>query len=220
MPRVIGKGTKSRRIWRAFLSRKRWETCFFLRFGTASRISIEKEKGKMNMKTTNKLTKNLGAVVLSLLMLVGVVTMAGCSSDNASSAASSKTESSASTQESSIASSGTDSSSSAADGSSSVDSVSTKTIQFQAVHKDGTKKDFTITTDAKTLREALEQEKLIEGEDGAYGLFVKTVDGETVDDANQEWWCLTKGGEMWSNGVDQTEIADGDAYEFTFTVGY
>ena len=43
---------------------------------------------------------------------------------------------------------------------------------------------------------------------------------ETVDDANQEWWCLTKGGEMWNYGADATELSDGDTYELTFTVGY
>lgn len=96
----------------------------------------------------------------------------------------------------------------------------TKEITFQVVHGDGSTKDFTISTTASNLREALEQEGLIAGEESSYGLFVKTVDGETVDDANQEWWCLTKGGEMWNYGVDDTEISDGDAFEFTFTVGY
>ncbi|MBQ5987536.1 MAG: DUF4430 domain-containing protein, partial [Clostridia bacterium] len=80
--------------------------------------------------------------------------------------------------------------------------------------------EISIRTDAETLRGALEQESLIAGDEGEYGLFVKTVDGETADDAKQEWWCLTKGGEMWMNGVDTTEIADGDAYEFTLTVGW
>ena len=47
-----------------------------------------------------------------------------------------------------------------------------------------------------------------------------TVDGETVNESNQEWWCLTKGGEMHNYGVDDTEIADGEHYEFVFTVGW
>ena len=97
---------------------------------------------------------------------------------------------------------------------------SDKTITLQVMHGDGTSKDFQIETNKGNLREALEEEGLIAGDEGDFGLFVKTVDGETVDDANQEWWCLTKGGEMWSNGVDSTEIADGDAFEFTLTVGY
>lgn len=95
-----------------------------------------------------------------------------------------------------------------------------KEITLQVVHGDGSTKDFSISTDKGNLREALEQEGLVEGEESEFGLFVKTVDGETADDANQEWWCLTKGGEMWTEGVDSTELADGDAFEFTLTVGY
>lgn len=95
-----------------------------------------------------------------------------------------------------------------------------KTVTLQVVHGDGSTKDFEIKTDKATLGEALMDEGIIEGEESEYGLFVKTVDGETVDDGNQEWWCLTKGGETWPNGVDSTELADGDAFEFTLTVGY
>lgn len=95
-----------------------------------------------------------------------------------------------------------------------------KTISVQVVHKDGTAKDFSITTEGETLREALEQENLIEGEDSQYGLYIKTVDGETADDANSEWWCLTQDGEMTSTGADGVKIADGDSYELTLTVGY
>lgn len=95
-----------------------------------------------------------------------------------------------------------------------------KTITLQVVHKDGSQKEFTVSTDAEYLGEALKREELIAGDEGEYGLYVKTVDGETVDDANQEWWCLTKDGEMPSSGVDTTPIADGETYVFTLTVGY
>ena len=46
------------------------------------------------------------------------------------------------------------------------------------------------------------------------------MDGETVDDAKQEWWCFTKGGEMMMTGVDDSMIADGEHYEIVFTVGW
>lgn len=95
-----------------------------------------------------------------------------------------------------------------------------KTVTFKAVHEDGTTNTFVLHTDAATLGEALLAEGLIEGSESQYGLFVTTVDGETADDANQEWWCLTKGGEEWMYGVDSTEISDGDTFEFTLTVGY
>ncbi len=99
-------------------------------------------------------------------------------------------------------------------------SAAAKNITVKVVHKDGSEKEFAIAAEGETLREALEQEKLVEGEESEYGLFVKTVDGETVDDGNQEWWCLTKGGEQVNTGVDGVKIADGDVYELTLTVGY
>lgn len=93
-------------------------------------------------------------------------------------------------------------------------------ITLMVVHKDGSEKEFPIATKEQYLRAALEAESLIAGEESEYGLFVKTVDGETADDAKQEWWCLTKDGEMTETGVDAIEIADGDKFEFTLTVGY
>ena len=100
------------------------------------------------------------------------------------------------------------------------ETTGSKTITLTVVHGDGTSNDITVSTDAENLRDALEAEGIIAGEDSSYGMFVQTVDGETADDGEQEWWCLTKGGEMWNYGVDDTEIADGDVYEFTLTVGY
>ena len=61
---------------------------------------------------------------------------------------------------------------------------------------------------------------LITGEESPYGLMVNTVDGEAADyGKDQSWWCLTKGGEWLDTGVDDTLIADGEHYEFTYTVG-
>lgn len=77
-----------------------------------------------------------------------------------------------------------------------------------------------LRTDEAYLGGALEEQKLIAGEQGPYGMYVKTVDGVTADEAKQEWWCLTKGGETVMTGVDTTPIADGDAFEITLTVGY
>ncbi len=96
-----------------------------------------------------------------------------------------------------------------------------KTITVEVVHGDASTKEFVIETDSENLRGALEQEEgLIAGEESDYGLFVMTVDGETVNSENQEWWCFTKGGEQLMTGVEDTMIADGEHYEITFTVGY
>ncbi|HKM21681.1 MAG TPA: hypothetical protein VJZ01_06540 [Lachnospiraceae bacterium] len=95
-----------------------------------------------------------------------------------------------------------------------------KEITLTVVHADASSKEFDIATDEEYLRGALEQEGLIAGNEGEFGLYVLTVDGETVDEANEEWWCLTKGGETHMLGVDDTPIEDGDQYELTFTTGW
>ena len=93
-------------------------------------------------------------------------------------------------------------------------------IVVEVKHKDESTKEFAIRTDSENLRGALEQENLIQGDESEYGLYVKTVDGETADDGAQEWWCFTKDGEMLMTGVDDTLIADGEHYEIVFTVGW
>ena len=80
--------------------------------------------------------------------------------------------------------------------------------------------EFTYDTDKEMLGDVLTEAGLIAGEEGQYGLYVKTVNGLTVNDSNEEWWCLTKGGETVMTGIDLTPIADGDVFELTFTVGY
>ena len=95
-----------------------------------------------------------------------------------------------------------------------------KSVSITVTHKDGTQKSFSCRTDAEYLAEALLAEGLIEGEEGAYGLYVTTVDGETADyAADQGWWRLTKDGAEWMYGASETALADGDRYEWTYTVG-
>lgn len=95
-----------------------------------------------------------------------------------------------------------------------------KNITVEVVHKDETVKDFEFDTSREFLGEVLVDEALVEGENGAYGLFITTVDGETADDSNQEWWCITKEGGQVNTSADQTPIADGDKYELTLMIGY
>lgn len=95
-----------------------------------------------------------------------------------------------------------------------------KNITVTVLHGDATEKVFPLTTTAETLREALDEAELIAGEDGAYGIYILTVDGETVDEAKQQWWCITKGGEQHNQGADDTLIADGESYELSFKEGW
>ncbi len=94
-----------------------------------------------------------------------------------------------------------------------------KSITIEVITPDNTK-EHKITTKEEFLRGALQQESLIQGEEGSFGLYVVTVDGVTADKNKQEWWKFTKNGEMLNTSVDQTPIADGDKYEITFTKGW
>ena len=96
----------------------------------------------------------------------------------------------------------------------------TKTITVQIIVDGQDTVTKSIATDAEYLRGALEEEDLIAGEESQYGLFVKTVNGITVDEVKQQWWCFTKGGADLFTGVDTTPIADGDVFEITLKTGY
>lgn len=95
-----------------------------------------------------------------------------------------------------------------------------KAVTIEIVHKDETVKAFKVHTDREYLGEVLADEELVEGEEGPYGLYITTADGEAADDTKQEWWCLTKGGEQVNTSADTTPIADGETYELTFTTGF
>lgn len=95
-----------------------------------------------------------------------------------------------------------------------------KTVTVQVVHSDGASRDFTLETEEACLGPALIAGGVVEDNQGPYGLYILTADGETAEESAQEWWKLTKGGEMVNTGVDATPIADGDAFELTLMVGY
>ena len=93
------------------------------------------------------------------------------------------------------------------------------TFTLEVVGPDGSSKEHVIsTTSDKNLRQALEGEGLISGEEGAYGLYVKVVDGITADyDVDQSWWGLYKDGVQINSGVDGVTISDGDHYELVYS---
>ena len=95
-----------------------------------------------------------------------------------------------------------------------------KTISVTVKDNEGKAVVFTIKTDAKTVGDALLENKVIAGEDGQYGLFVKVVNGLRADyDKDGAYWAFTINGEMAMTGVDQTDITDGGVYELVYTVG-
>ena len=93
-----------------------------------------------------------------------------------------------------------------------------KTVTIEVVHKDESSKEFVLHTDAENLHDALDEQKLIEGEDRGGFFMVIVVDGETADyDVDGSYWAMMQDGEWMMTGVDDTMIQDGDHYEFVYT---
>lgn len=95
-----------------------------------------------------------------------------------------------------------------------------KQVTVEVVHGDGSSRSFDLSTGEEYLGPALVSGGVVEDNQSAYGLYILTADGETADEGNQEWWKLTRGGEMVNTGADATPISDGEHYELTLTVGY
>ena len=92
-----------------------------------------------------------------------------------------------------------------------------KTVLVDVVAEDKSV-TFTIHTDEKILGDALVEHKLIEGEQGPYGLYVKKVNGILADyDKNQCYWGFNKNGEGMLTGVDGAYFEDGDHFELVYT---
>ena len=88
-----------------------------------------------------------------------------------------------------------------------------KEFAFSVMDQDGNETKFEIHTDKESVGEALQELGLIDGEEGEYGLFVKTVNGITADyDADGVYWAFYINGEYANSGIDVTKITEGDSY--------
>ena len=77
---------------------------------------------------------------------------------------------------------------------------------------------FTIHTDETTVGGALLENSLITGDEGEYGLYIKTVNGITADyDVDQSYWAFYVDGEYATSGVDSTNIAEESVYQLEYT---
>ena len=73
---------------------------------------------------------------------------------------------------------------------------------------------FTLHTDAEFLEEALVENDLVEGEESAYGLYIKYVNGIRADYTldGGYYWSLTVNGEYADYGVGSAAVTDGAVF--------
>ncbi len=93
-------------------------------------------------------------------------------------------------------------------------------VNFTLIVTDADSKDttFNLSTDKKTLADALLAEGLIEGEDSQYGLYIKKVNGILADyDVNGAWWGLKVNGTDSLVGASSVEVEEGATYQFVYS---
>lgn len=84
---------------------------------------------------------------------------------------------------------------------------------FTVTDKNGNAETYAIKTDKKIVGDALQELGLISGDEGEYGLYVKTVNGIEADfDKDGTYWAFYINGEYAMSGVDSTKIEPGATY--------
>ena len=87
-------------------------------------------------------------------------------------------------------------------------------FDFVVTDPDGADTSVTIKTDADMVGAALLELGIVDGENSSYGLYVKTVNGVTLDyDKDGKYWAFYVNGEYALSGVDATPVEDGAIYE-------
>ncbi len=88
-------------------------------------------------------------------------------------------------------------------------------FDFTVIGKNGKETYFEVSTNKTTVGEALLEVGLIEGDVEQYGLYVKAVNGITLDfNADGLYWAFYVNDDYAMSGVDTTEIKSGERYSF------
>ncbi len=88
-----------------------------------------------------------------------------------------------------------------------------KSFVLEVVYEDGKSEEMELTSTEKFVGTALIKEGIIEGEDGKYGMYIKSVNGVEADfDKTGTYWAFYIDGEYATTGVDKTEIKDNAKY--------
>ncbi len=86
---------------------------------------------------------------------------------------------------------------------------------FMVTDTEGNTHGYEVHTDETVVGKALLNLGLIDGDDSEYGLYVKTVDGITLDyDTDGKYWAFYIDDSYATSGVDATDIEPDATYEF------
>ncbi|MCI5578577.1 MAG: DUF4430 domain-containing protein [Oscillospiraceae bacterium] len=93
----------------------------------------------------------------------------------------------------------------------------TNTIKLE-VKIGGKSVTLTVKSDKDNLADILTDNKIVDGDNSEYGLYIKKVNGVLADyDTDKAFWGLYKDGEMTATGASSITIKDGEHYELVYT---
>jgi len=98
--------------------------------------------------------------------------------------------------------------------------VGSKQITIAVVNSKAETTTYSLKTDAQYLRQAMDEAEGLtySGTEGAYGLMIDTVNGETADyNVDASYWSFNVNGEYCNYGIDQQPVNDGDAFSIVYT---
>ena len=88
-----------------------------------------------------------------------------------------------------------------------------KSFELIIVDKEGKEHLYLIHTDEEMVGYALIEHKLIEGEQGQYGMYIQSVLGQVLDyETDGMYWAFYVNGEYAMTGVDQTPVTADTSY--------
>ena len=91
---------------------------------------------------------------------------------------------------------------------------------FRVIGPNDSNAIYRVFTNETIVGDALQDLNMISGEEGAYGLYVKTVNGITADyDKDKAYWAFYVDGKYASTGVDKTDIVKDAEYWMQYTKG-
>lgn len=93
-------------------------------------------------------------------------------------------------------------------------------FDFVVEDKDNNKTYYEVHTNKETVGDALKELNMVSGEEGAYGLYVKEVNGIIADyDQDKTYWAFYINDEYASTGIDSTNIVAGNQYTLKVAQG-
>lgn len=98
--------------------------------------------------------------------------------------------------------------------------VGKKNITIEVVNSSEKSTVYDVSTEAEFLRGAMDDAEGLEysGEEGDYGIMVKTVNGELADyNTNGAYWSFNVNGEYCNHGIDTQPVNDGDEFVIAYT---